>query len=152
MQCTQCGSQVVEGSTACPACGKPLAASAPGGALAATASSNPTDIMTAVKSAFSNYANFEGRTSRAGYWWFFLFLSIVDVVLRLISFALLGIWGLAIMLPAFAVGVRRLHDIDKSGWHVLSAFVPVLGWLYLLYLTVQPGTPGPNRFGNGTVA
>lgn len=151
MQCAQCGSQVVEGSTVCPACGKPVAALS-SGALAAAAPSEPTDFVTAVKSAFTNYANFEGRTSRAGYWWWVLFLVIMNAVLRMVSYALLGLWGLAVLLPGLAAGARRLHDIDKSGWNLLWGLIPVLGWLYVLYLAVQPGTPGPNRFGNGTLA
>ena len=53
----------------------------------------------------------------------------------------------AAIVPSIAVTVRRLHDYDKSGWLLLFALVPLFGWAYLLYLYVQPGTAGPNRFG-----
>ena len=52
--------------------------------------------------------------------------------------------------PALDEGVRRLHDIDKSGWWLLAAFIPLIGWLVLLYFYVQPSQPGANRFGGGS--
>ena len=54
--------------------------------------------------------------------------------------------SLALLLPNLAVGVRRLHDIDKSGWWLLLGFIPLIGTLVLIYFMVQPGTEGSNRF------
>ena len=54
---------------------------------------------------------------------------------------------LALAIPGFAVGVRRMHDIDKSGWWIMISFIPILGAFVFLYLAVQDGTPGTNRFG-----
>lgn len=61
---------------------------------------------------------------------------------------LTNIFMVASIIPALAVGVRRLHDIDRSGWWTLIVLIPLIGWLILLYWTVKAGTPGPNRFGN----
>ena len=46
----------------------------------------------------------------------------------------------AVLLPALGLGVRRLHDIGKSGWWLLVALVPILGAIYLIYLYCQPST------------
>jgi uncharacterized membrane protein YhaH (DUF805 family) len=62
-----------------------------------------------------------------------------------------GIVGLALFLPSLAVGVRRLHDTDRSGWWLLIVLIPIIGWLVLLFFFVSPGTPGPNRFGPSPV-
>ena len=63
----------------------------------------------------------------------------------IISDKLTAVFSLAILLPTIAVGVRRLHDIDKSGWFLLLNFIPVIGWIILLYWAVQEGRE-PNRF------
>ncbi len=57
------------------------------------------------------------------------------------------IWGLAILLPSIGVGVRRLHDLDKSGWWLLLCLIPIIGFLVLLFWFIQQGTRGQNRFG-----
>ncbi|PWE55953.1 DUF805 domain-containing protein [Metarhizobium album] len=106
----------------------------------------------AVSSALSKYVVFSGRASRSEYWWFVLFNIIVSIVAAGVD-AALGIQAvgalvsLALLLPGIAVGVRRLHDIDKSGWWLLIAFVPLIGFIVLIYFFVQPSQPGDNRFG-----
>lgn len=52
-----------------------------------------------------------------------------------------------VAVPAGVVAIRRLHDMDKSGWHLLWSLVPVVGWPAFAMLSSQPGTDGPNRFG-----
>jgi uncharacterized membrane protein YhaH (DUF805 family) len=54
---------------------------------------------------------------------------------------------LAVLVPNIAVAVRRLHDVGKSGWMVLIGLIPLFGWIYLIYLYVQPGETGPNQYG-----
>jgi uncharacterized membrane protein YhaH (DUF805 family) len=106
----------------------------------------------AVSTCFSKYVDFEGRASRPEYWFWVLFVFVVGLVLRLIGllafggFVLSGLFHLAVLLPGLAVAARRLHDVDRSGWFLLLAFIPIVGWLVLLYFMVQPGTPGPNRY------
>jgi uncharacterized membrane protein YhaH (DUF805 family) len=107
----------------------------------------------AVSSGFHNYVTFGGRAVRSEYWYWQLFTVLVAIVAS-VSDAVLGaasmIYGLttlALLLPGLAVSVRRFHDSSKNGWNLLWFFVPVLGWLYLLYLVVRRGTPGPNNYG-----
>jgi uncharacterized membrane protein YhaH (DUF805 family) len=90
-----------------------------------------------------HYFDFNGATGRKPFWMFHLFnflialgLSIVLTVVHL--GALYGLYTLALLLPSLGLGVRRLHDIGKSGWWLLVAFVPILGWIYLIYLCCQP--------------
>ena len=105
------------------------------------------------------YAVFSGRARRKEYWFFFLFNIIASIVLTVIdvtvgSFSatsgvglLSGIYGLAVIIPSIAVGVRRLHDIDRTGWWLLIAFVPLIGVIVLLVFALLPGTAGDNQYG-----
>ena len=119
----------------------------------------------AIRSGFDNYANFSGRASRSAYWWWALFNFLVSLAAQILDRALglgpvgadttyglragviTGLLGLALLLPSLAVGVRRLHDTDRSGWWLLIALIPIIGWLVLIFFFVTPGTPGPNRYG-----
>ena len=99
-----------------------------------------------IKSCFSNYATFSGRSPRSEYWWWTLFALLVSLGLSLIGDTFSGIFSLAIFLPSIAVAARRLHDIDRGGWWQLVALIPVVGWIIMLYWLVQPPKE-PNRFG-----
>ena len=106
----------------------------------------------AIQSGFRNYVNFNGRAARSEYWYWALFVFIVSIVARAIDAAVGGfivhfLVTLALVLPSIAVGVRRLHDRDKSGWWLLLAFVPIIGEIILIIWFVRRGTFGPNRFG-----
>ncbi|WSK45088.1 DUF805 domain-containing protein [Micromonospora maris] len=112
----------------------------------------------AIRSVLSKYATFRGRARRSEYWWFSLFLLLVGIVASVLDSALgvdfEGSGGpvsllvnLALLLPSLAVAARRLHDIDRTGWWLLLAFIPIVGWIVLLVFALQNGTPGPNRFG-----
>ena len=97
-----------------------------------------------------NYANFSGRAQRAEYWMFSL-LNIIFITVLFADFFISGgfIYGaycLAMCIPALAVGVRRLHDIDKSGWFLLLAFVPIVGIILLVWQCTD-STPGDNQYG-----
>ena len=118
-------------------------------------------FVEAIKSAFSNYANFEGRATRSEYWWFYLFAFIINTVLEvaaelagdgdfvasLVSMA----FALAILVPSIAVAARRLHDVNRSGWWQLIALT-IIGIIPLLYWLIKKGTDGPNRFGEDRLA
>jgi len=115
------------------------------------------DFQTSVKTCLNKYADFSGRARRSEYWWFALAnflggiaLSIVDGVLG--TGFLSPIWSLALLLPSLAVGARRLHDLDKSGWWLLLAFIPVIGVIILIVWFATQGTRGPNRFGPDPLA
>jgi uncharacterized membrane protein YhaH (DUF805 family) len=116
------------------------------------------NFFDAIKSGFHNYVNFSGRAVRSEYWYWTLFvivlvgvLGVVDQMLnpgaRMGAFSVLnGLVSLALILPGIAVSVRRLHDIDRTGWWLLLGFT-VIGALVLIYWACQRGTSGPNRFG-----
>lgn len=106
-----------------------------------------TDFVPCVKKALQNYVNFNGRATRPEYWWFWLFAVLGSIVLGMISGMLQSLFSLAIVLPWFAVGARRLHDIGKSGWWQLLVLIPVIGVLILLYFFAQASETGENRFG-----
>ena len=106
------------------------------------------------------YAEFSGRSRRKEYWMFFLGVFIVSFVLQIVegivglSGMIGGLYGplttiflLGILIPNIAVGVRRLHDTDRSGWWLLIALVPLIGGLVLLYFFVSDGTQGTNQYG-----
>jgi len=111
------------------------------------------------------YADFQGRSTRMEFWMFFLFVMIVMIVLQIllgimfassmsvdpqtgvvtgggigISAIIIWIFYLAILVPSIAVGVRRMHDQDKSGWFIL---IPIANLIFYCL----PGTPGPNKYG-----
>jgi uncharacterized membrane protein YhaH (DUF805 family) len=106
----------------------------------------------AISSGFSNYVNFAGRACRSEYWYWILFYFIGYVVTGLIDLAIgyqvtTGLFGLAILLPSLAVTVRRLHDLDRTGWWIFLSLIPIIGWIILLIWYCTKGTEGPNRFG-----
>ena len=113
------------------------------------------DFQTAVRTVLQQkYADFNGRAPRSEYWWWVLGYAIAYIAAAIIG-SILGRIGmflpllvvLAVIIPTIAVGIRRLHDIDKSGWWLLLGLVPFVGGLILIYFFVQKGTTGPNQFG-----
>ncbi|HEY0964435.1 MAG TPA: DUF805 domain-containing protein [Candidatus Paceibacterota bacterium] len=106
----------------------------------------------------NNYTTFDGRARRREFWLFILASFIISIVLGMLDSALSpmlgldpdfveesggvlsGIYSILVLIPSIAVGIRRMHDINKSGWWML---IP----LYNIYLWAQPGTEGANRFG-----
>ena len=105
------------------------------------------------------YAEFSGRARRAEYWYFVLFylliyigVTIIDRILGTYSSTagvglLQTLFSLSVLIPSIAVGIRRLHDTDRSGWWLLIAFIPLIGAIVLLIFTVQEGTSGDNQYG-----
>lgn len=105
------------------------------------------------------YADFSGRARRKEYWMFFLFnmifaflAAIIDNVVGTASPELgygvfYGIYALAMFIPGLAVGVRRLHDVGKSGWMLLIALIPLIGAIWLLVLLLTDSQEGTNNWG-----
>ena len=99
------------------------------------------------------YAVFSGRARRQEYWMFFLFNMIIAIVLGVVEGiaggpGILGLlYGLAVLIPGIAVSVRRLHDIDRSGWWLLIALVPLIGAIVLLVFMVLDSKAGENQYG-----
>ena len=105
------------------------------------------------------YADFNGRARRKEYWMFFLFNMVFAVLASLIDFSagtanfvsgsglFQNIYSLVVFVPGLAVGVRRLHDVGKSGWMLLLAFIPLIGAIWLLVLMVTDSKEGTNKWG-----
>lgn len=101
----------------------------------------------------NRYATFSGRARRKEYWMFFLFnlliaigLSILEAIVGLPGI-LGGLYALAVLIPNIAVTVRRLHDTGRTGWWILIALVPFIGWIILIVFMVLDGQPGDNAYG-----
>lgn len=101
-----------------------------------------------------NYCNFDGRSSRSEFWWFYLFTVIVGFVVGMVfSFSqtvemiVSGVVNLALLLPNLGLAVRRLHDTDRSGWWVLIGLIPLIGWILLIIWFVQDSQHHPNQYG-----
>ena len=114
----------------------------------------------AIAAGFTNYFNFKDRSTRSAYWYFILFLFLASIVTAVADLALFepkfepktvgpinGIFSLATFIPSLALAVRRLHDIDRSGWWVLLGLIPIIGWIILIVWACQPTAPQPNRYG-----
>jgi uncharacterized membrane protein YhaH (DUF805 family) len=119
------------------------------------------DFMTAVRTCLSKYVDFSGRARRSEYWYFALFSFFVNLVTSILD-AVIGtdyegpasgglistVASLALFLPSLAVGVRRLHDTDRSGWWILIGLIPIIGWILLIVWfctdSKADNTYGPN--------
>ena len=109
----------------------------------------------AVRRCLANYVTVAGRASRSEFWWFLLFVLLVEVGMFLwwvtanvdpVAGAVHTVVLLALVPPLLAVASRRLHDTGKPAWWLLLAVVP-FGVLVLLAMMALEPTPGPNRFG-----
>jgi len=99
------------------------------------------------------YAVFDGRARRQEFWMFVLINFIISSVLGSIGsqitfFSVLaGLYGLAVLVPSIAVGIRRMHDIGKPGIWILINLVPCVGFIWYLILCCKEGDPGTNAYG-----
>ena len=99
----------------------------------------------AISVCLSKYATFTGRASRPEFWWFFLFQILISIADSMLGDVIAGLVSLGLLLPALAVGTRRLHDIGKSGWWQLI-MLTVVGLLVLIYWWVQPAVEGGDKY------
>ena len=106
---------------------------------------------------FKNYVNFSGRSSRSAFWWWVLASILLSILATVVDSLFFGIvientgpvssaWSLITLIPGIALGARRLHDVDKSGWWQLIAFT-IVGLIPLIIWFASPTQEGPNRFG-----
>lgn len=92
------------------------------------------------------YAVFDGRATRKEYWMFVLINFIISIAVGIIAGivdfkALTSLYNLVLLLPSIAVGVRRLHDINHSGWWMLLCLFPIIGWIWLIILLAKKSEP-----------
>ena len=126
-------------------------------------------MVKATKEYFTRYADFKGRTSRADFWWACLGLVLITFVVSLVCTLLGGtltstenvdpatyfsnigniiylVYCLVLIIPGIAICVRRLHDINKSGWWYLLEFVPFVGGIVLFIFYLLPAVNEGNRY------
>ena len=110
--------------------------------------------------AFKNWNKFKGRANRSEFWYFTLFYFIIGTIFYYIDLSFLGynpmdptsigvsqsIFGLLVLIPSLSVTVRRLHDVNKSGWNFLWIFT-IIGVFYVLYLNIIKGNIEDNSYG-----
>ena len=107
----------------------------------------------------NQYADFNGRARRTEYWMFALFNLIFAIIAAVLDnmFGIAAVeygygplylvYNLAMFIPSLAVGIRRLHDIGKSGWMMLLALIPILGSIWLIVLMATNGDSDENQYG-----
>ena len=105
-----------------------------------------------LKCVKDRYADFDGRARRTEYWMFFLVNILISIVVaiigRVIGLPVIGsLYGLALLVPGIAVGVRRLHDTGRTGWWLLIALIPLIGTIWIIVLLVLDGDQGSNPYG-----
>lgn len=103
---------------------------------------NSMNFFEAIGSFFKNYVNFSGRASRSEFWYSVLGLFLISFVLAFMEAStgareedfkpLSSIFSLAVLIPMLALACRRLHDINRSGWHQLLSWLPPVGTIALL--------------------
>lgn len=124
----------------------------------------------AIQSGFKNYVTWRGRASRSEFWWWMLFVYLVQIPFSIIysisvqnlvnagtleigmffnwAYYLMLVVSLVLVLPSISVLIRRLHDTDRSGGWYWILLIPVVGTIVLLVFTLSASTPGSNRFDN----
>ena len=111
-----------------------------------------------VFNGIENFFTINGRMKRSSFWWFALFCVIVVLFVDFLVIIANGSGvgtarfinicsDIAFFYVLIVPGIRRLHDIDKGGENILWIFLPVLGWIYLVYLFCLPSDPDDNYFG-----
>ena len=101
---------------------------------------NPMTFYESILVCLKKYAEFNGRASRAEFWWFTLFILLVASALAYLSKTAGSVFLIAMLLPLLAAGARRLHDIGKSAWWQLFMLAPVAGIVLLGILWALPPT------------
>lgn len=124
----------------------------------------------AIQSGFKNYLTWRGRATRSEFWWWMLFVYLVQIPFSIIysisvqnlvnagtleigmffnwAYYLMLVVSLVLVLPSISVLIRRLHDTDRSGGWYWILLIPVVGTIVLLVFTLSASTPGSNRFDN----
>ena len=102
------------------------------------------------------YAVFRGRSDRKEFWMFVLVNFVIGVIfsiltripiLKVLFWIVYILFGLAILIPSIALGIRRLHDINYTGWLILLCIIPVVNIIVIFLLCVIEGNEYDNQYG-----
>ena len=155
MKCPQYGHDNPEDAEFCGRCGANLIS----GEASVGTELPMVGFGEAVSRGFRKYFTFSGRATRAEAWWWVLFIVLAGIVLAVVDtltgtrgmFGDSGLPGflfqLATLVPSFALGARRLHAINRTGWWLLLWFVLVIGWIVLIVWAIKRGDECPNKYG-----
>ncbi len=121
------------------------------------------NFLNSVKSAFNNYADFDGRANRQEFWCFTCSYLLISTLLFMLIEYLHGVeqihsiyilitilfivFQVAIFIPIISLSVRRLHDIGRSGWYMLMILIPIVGFITLLIFYLSKSQEGSNAYG-----
>ena len=116
-------------------------------------------FIEATEVCFTKYFNFSGRARRSEYWFFTLFTLLTSsffiyfegymgIFPNTDQAVLANIFSLLVIIPSIAVGVRRLHDTNHSGWWYLLIVIPIIGWIVILIWLCKNSDEEDNRFGS----
>ncbi|WP_122454364.1 DUF805 domain-containing protein [Pseudomonas viridiflava] len=140
--CHDCAKELTEKGDSCPHCNASRDIIWTPGAVSSSAPESTFWYFEVLR----KYAVFEGRARREEFWMFFLINLLISIVLGFLD-GFLGtdqlistLYSIAVFLPGLAVGIRRLHDTDRSGWWMLVPIVPLI-------FSCQEGQRDGNRFG-----
>lgn len=113
-------------------------------------------MVEAYKKFFKNYANFKGRSTRSDYWNVVLANFLIGFVLGFVG-GLLGlgelatkissVYSLVTLVPSIAIFVRRMHDVNKSGWAWAWCLLPLVGWVIVLVFLCTKSVNEGNKYG-----
>ena len=133
--CRGCGKEIHDSALACPHCGAPQTSSSSGG------NNESAAFFELAFQPLKKYASFDGRARRKEYWYFSLIYLVGSVFANLGGEISIGLFYLAFIIPTIAVGVRRMHDTNRSGWWII---VPIANLIF----ACSDSQPGSNRFGD----
>ena len=119
------------------------------------------NFYNSIESCFFRYFDFKGRSSRSEFWYFVLFITVVGLTFDYFDARILGvpyldydgygvlgsIFTLITVIPGLSVNIRRLHDINRTGWWVLLSFTGI-GLIPLIYWACLKGDESDNKFGS----
>ena len=110
-----------------------------------------------ISTCFRKYGDFTGRAARGEFWWFFLFMWLVEGLAWVLvhprryeanpRFGLVALIYLALLIPYLAAGVRRLHDTGRSGAYLFLVFIPLIGAIILIVFWAEEGDAAANVYG-----
>jgi uncharacterized membrane protein YhaH (DUF805 family) len=105
------------------------------------------NFPTAITTCFSKFATFSGRATRSEFWWFYLFTLLLTWFAQMaVGVSIASIVSIAMILPLWAAGARRLHDIGRTGWWQLIAFT-LIGIIVLIVFYATDSEKAANKYG-----
>ena len=111
------------------------------------------NFLESLKTCYKKVFNYRGRASKSEYWWFQLYFTLFAILtFYIVETHTFGqvLFVLCVFnnLPLLSAAVRRFHDMNKSGWTVLWAMIPIIGAFIVLGMLLGDGTKGKNTFGH----